>query len=75
MDMEDLQAVTFHFGSEFEVHYLSHVPEVGDCVTHASAVWVVARVENDASGVIARCELHPNAGANGARAFYLAARA
>jgi hypothetical protein len=71
--VEDLLAVTFHFGPEFEVHYVSHVPEVGDRVTHASAVWVVACIENDASGVIARCELHPNGGANGSRAFYLAA--
>ena len=72
--MEELHAVTFHFGHEFEVHYLSHLPAVGDRVTHSSAVWVVARIENDASGVIVRCELHPNGGSNGSRAFHLAAR-
>ena len=62
--MEELRAVTFRFGGEYEVRYLQRVPEVGDHVTHAGSPWLVASIDEDATGPIIRCNL-PNGGSNG----------
>jgi hypothetical protein len=55
--MEGMPAVTFHFGGDYEIQYSSHVPEVGDRVTHAGAIWTVVSVENTRDGVVAKCTL------------------
>ena len=39
-----------------DVRYLGTVPAIGDLVTHASALWVVSRVEVDDGGTIVTCE-------------------
>ena len=56
--MNDLRAVTFRFGvGDYEVHYLSHLPEMGDFVTHLGELWTVASIEaEDVGGAVARCE-------------------
>ena len=50
------QQVTFRFGQDMDVRYLGTVPAIGDLVTHASALWVVSRVEVDDGGTIVTCE-------------------
>ena len=51
------QQVTFRFGQDMDVRYLSTVPAIGDLVTHASALWVVSSVEVDDRGTIVTCEI------------------
>jgi hypothetical protein len=55
--MEGMPAVTFHFSGDYEIQYSSHVPEVGDRVTHAGAIWTVMTVEDEGNGVVATCTL------------------
>ena len=55
--MDGLQQVTFHFGRDSEVRYLTDVPEAGDRFTHGDALWVVSLVDGDSIGSIVTCEL------------------
>ena len=55
-EMAELQRVTFRFGRDTELHYLSRVPEVGDRVAHRGELWVVADVRSDSVGEIVTCE-------------------
>jgi len=55
--MGELRRITFHFGIELEVRYLSEVPAAGDLVTHQRALWVVSRVTDDTVGIAVICEL------------------
>jgi hypothetical protein len=41
--------VAFDFSGAREVHYISADPEVGDFVTHLRELWVVRKIEEDAS--------------------------
>jgi len=54
--MGELQRVTFRFGRDTELQYLSRVPEVGDRVTHGGALWVVTDVRSDSVGEVVICE-------------------
>jgi hypothetical protein len=54
--MAELQRVTFRFGRDTELQYLSRVPEVGDRVTHGGALWVVTDVRSDSVGEVVTCE-------------------
>ena len=54
--MAELQRVTFRFGRDTELQYLSRVPEVGDRVTHGRDVWVVTDVRSDSVGEVVICE-------------------
>jgi hypothetical protein len=47
---------TFRFGLDSELKYVPDLPEVGDFVTHRSELWVVSRVEVDATGALVVCE-------------------
>jgi hypothetical protein len=53
--------VTFRFGGDLEVRYLPGVPEAGELVSHAAALWVVAFVSADSVGMTVICE-PPNGG-------------
>ena len=59
--MNDLQRVTFRFGGDTQIHYLSQAPKRGERVTHGRELWVVARVEEDAVGTLVICEQKTNA--------------
>jgi len=52
----DVQRVSFRFGHETEVHYLTRVPEVGDHVTRGRELWIIAEVRTHELGVVATCE-------------------
>jgi hypothetical protein len=54
--MNDLQRVTFRFGSDTQIHYLAQAPRPGERVTHGRELWVVASVEEDAVGTLVICE-------------------
>jgi hypothetical protein len=54
--MKAQQRVTLRFGNDSEVQYLRDVPEIGDYVSHHSALWVVSKVENDGLGALVTCE-------------------
>ena len=54
-----LQRVSFRFGRETEVRYLAQVPEIGDHVTHGTAIWVNSEVRTDGVGAFVTCELPP----------------
>ena len=56
MSADVLQRVTFRYGPEREVRYMSRVPEVGDHVTHGSEIWFVSDVHTDDLGVFVTCE-------------------
>lgn len=55
--MNESQRVTFRFARDTEVHYVEHLPSVGDRVTHQHELWQVASVDEDLVGVIVVCEL------------------
>lgn len=54
--MANAEQYTFQFNGETEVHYLDRAPEVGDRVTHARELWVVADLSRDGIGVIVICK-------------------
>jgi hypothetical protein len=54
--MNDLQRVTFRFGSDTQIHYLAQAPQPGERVTYGRELWVVASVEEDAVGTLVICE-------------------
>lgn len=56
MSSEVNERVSFKFGRETDVRYLTRVPEVGDHVTHGSELWVVSGVETDELGALVTCE-------------------
>ena len=47
--------VTFSYDGDHEVQYLRRLPHVGDRVRHTGETWAVARLDSDASGLIALC--------------------
>jgi hypothetical protein len=55
--MDGLHRVSFKFGPESEIRYLTGIPELGDRVSHANELWVVADVEHDLAGPLVVCEL------------------
>jgi hypothetical protein len=57
MSSEVNERVSFRFGPETEVRYLTRVPEVGDHVTRGSEIWVVSAVTTDEVGALVTCEL------------------
>ena len=61
---DELQRVTFRFGSDTEVHYLDALPSVGDRVTHGQELWTVADVNADRLDATVTCE-RPTAGGGG----------
>ena len=63
MSSEGSQRVSFWFGRETEVRYLTRLPEVGDHVTHGSELWVVLEVTTDALGALVICQLPVASGA------------
>jgi hypothetical protein len=54
-----LQRVSFRFGSETEVRYLTRAPEVGDRVTRATESWLVSEVDTDELGALVTCGRSP----------------
>ena len=67
--MNELERVTFRFGPETEVHYLAHIPEVGDRVTHGRELWLVTLVESDPLGMLVICEQAQDEVVRAGRAF------
>jgi hypothetical protein len=54
--MENRTRVTFRFGRDIEVQYVSRTPDVGDRVTHGRGLWVVTDVKSDDAGTVVICE-------------------
>jgi hypothetical protein len=53
--MAKLGRVVFWFGSEFEVRYLTDVPERGHFITRGGVLWVVEAVTTSEDGVSVSC--------------------
>jgi hypothetical protein len=53
--MEDRIRVTFRFGRDIEVQYVSRTPDVGDRVTRGRDLWVVTDVKSDEAGAVVIC--------------------
>ena len=60
--MDGLQRVTFRFGNEIEVRYLTDAPETGDFVAHTNGLWIVTFVSADVVGTTVICELEDGEG-------------
>jgi hypothetical protein len=56
MPSKGYERMSFRFGVEIEVRYLSRVPEIGDYVTHGGEIWVVSVIEEQELGALVTCE-------------------